>query len=213
MAFKGIDVRQTGDRLIFRAFLQDSDGALVTSGTTTLKLYELQDDGTLKSYDFDDNTFKTTALTTETAAMTHQQGNNGATDTGLWTCALTTLAGFTAGNIYFAMVTNAGAGPTDQLREFQFGSAQGDLVVADGAVHAALSADQRNEIADALLRRDMDQVEATAPEHSLCTVVLATLESSVSGTTWTIKRTDGTTTHVTKTVATQPNADPITGVS
>ena len=121
MAFRGIDVRETIDRLLFRALLQDSDGALLTSGTTTLKLYELQDDGTLESYDFNDNTFKTGALTTETLAMTHRQGNNSTTNTGLWTANLTTLTGFTPGNIYFAMVNNTGAFPVDQQREFQFG--------------------------------------------------------------------------------------------
>ncbi len=68
-------------------------------------------------------------------------------------------------------------------------------------------------IADAVLSRDMSQVESGAPEHSLCTVVLAALESSISSTQWIIKRTDGQTTHVTKTVTTDPDADPITGVS
>jgi len=127
MAFRGIDIRQTSDRLVFRALLQDSGGDLVTSGTTTLKLYELQSDGTLKSYDFDDDTFKATALTTETLSMTHRTGNNGTTNTGLWSVTLTTLTGFTKGDIYFAMVNNAGASPKDQHREFQFGSAAGDL--------------------------------------------------------------------------------------
>ncbi len=70
-----------------------------------------------------------------------------------------------------------------------------------------------NENADALLVRDMDQVEGSAPEHSLCTMVLACLESSISGTTWTIKRTNGSTTHATKTVTTDADADPITGVT
>ena len=121
MAFQGIDVRQTGDRIVFRASLKDSAGAVVSSGTTNLRLYELQNDGTLHSYDWNDNTFKATALTTENQAMTHRQGNNSTTDTGIWTHALTTLTGFTAGNIYFAQVTNSGASPTEQEREFQFG--------------------------------------------------------------------------------------------
>ena len=125
MAYKGIDVRETGDRLVFRSLLQDSDGALLATGTTTLKLYELQNDGTLHSYDFNDNTFKSGALTTETQAMTHRQGDNSTTNTGLWTWALTTLTGFTAGNIYFAMVNNTGAFPVDQQREFQFGDPLG----------------------------------------------------------------------------------------
>jgi hypothetical protein len=67
--------------------------------------------------------------------------------------------------------------------------------------------------AGGIFMHDMDQVEASAPEHSLCTVVLAALESSISGTTWTIKRTDGSTTHATKTITADSNADPVTGVS
>lgn len=126
MAFKGIDIRQTTDRLVFRAFFQNSSGAIVTSGSATLKLYELQSDGTLKSYDFNDNTFKTGALTTETLSMTHRQGNNNTTNTGIWTAVLTTLTGFTKGNIYFAQHTHSSAAPTDQTREFQFGSIEGD---------------------------------------------------------------------------------------
>ena len=70
-----------------------------------------------------------------------------------------------------------------------------------------------NQIADAVLARDVDQVESTAPEHSLCTVVLAALESQIAGTTWTIKQTDGVTTHAVKTVAKDASAEPITGVS
>lgn len=77
----------------------------------------------------------------------------------------------------------------------------------------SLTASERNSIADAVLSRNMSNVEATAGEHTLCTIVLATLESSVLGTTWTVKRTDGSTTHATKTVTTDASADPITGVS
>jgi hypothetical protein len=123
MGFQGIDVRQTGDRLIFRSLLQDSTGAILSTGTANLKLYELQSDGTLKSYDWNDNTFKTTALTTENQALTHRTGNNAGTSTGIWTYALTTLSGFTAGNLYFAHVSHTSASPVVQVREFQFGVA------------------------------------------------------------------------------------------
>jgi hypothetical protein len=68
-------------------------------------------------------------------------------------------------------------------------------------------------IADTTLGRSVSNVEATASEHSICTLVLAALESSVIGATWTIKRTDGTTTHATKTVTTDASAEPITGVT
>lgn len=124
---KGIDVRQTSNRLIFDAYLLDIAGAIVTSGTTSLYLYELQTDGTLKSYDFNDNTFKTTALTTETASMTHRTGNNSTTNTGLWTSVLATLTGFTIGAMYYARVVNTNASPTSQVTKFQFGSAEGDI--------------------------------------------------------------------------------------
>ena len=125
---KGIDVRQTGNYLVFRAFLTAS-GAVLTTGTTTVELYELQSDGTLSSYDFSSNTFKTTALTTATASMTQRTGNNATTNTGVWTYALSTLTGFTNGAIYLALVRNSSADTPVQAREFQYGSEQGDLVV------------------------------------------------------------------------------------
>jgi len=125
---KGIDVRQTGTALTFRAFLQTSAGARLGTGTTTLELLEIQSDGTVKSYDFNDNTFKTTALTTPTLALTHRPSNNATTTTGLWTVVLGTVSGFTVGGIYIAIVKNTGASPEDQAREFQYGSEQGDVV-------------------------------------------------------------------------------------
>lgn len=77
----------------------------------------------------------------------------------------------------------------------------------------AIAASERDAVADAVLTRDVSNVEATAPEHSLCTTILAGLEFSVSGTTLTIFRTDGTTTHATKTLTTAASAEPITSVT
>lgn len=133
MGFKGVNVRQTGDRILFRESIKDSSGSIVTTGTTTLRIYELQSDGTLKSYDFNDNTFKTTALTTATASMTHRQGNNSTVNTGIWTYALTTVTGFTAGNIYISSVNNTAATPPSIEREFQYGSFESDMVLTAGA--------------------------------------------------------------------------------
>ena len=138
MAFAGIDVRKSGGSLIWEAFLQDGSTpvAKVTSGTTTLRLYELQTDGSLKSFDFSDNTFKATTLTAATANMVHQTGNAGAFNTGVWTAVLDSVSGFTPGNIYLAQVHNAAAAPPDQTRKFQYGLADGDLAVSpvDGGV-------------------------------------------------------------------------------
>jgi hypothetical protein len=129
MAFRGVDVRQSGDRVVFRASLKDTSNAKITSGTASLYVYEIQSDGSFKSYDFNSNTFKTTALTTETVSMTHRQGNNSTTNTGVWTYALTTVTGFTRGNVYIAVVSHSSAVPPQQEREFQYGEAQGDQTI------------------------------------------------------------------------------------
>ena len=135
MGYKGIDVRQSGDRLIFRASLKDSSGAKVTTGTATLRLFEVQNDGSLKSYDFNDNTFKTTALTTATVNLVHRQGNNSTYDTGLWSYSLTTITGFTRGNVYISQISHASASPPEQEREFQYGEGEGDESIdANGRV-------------------------------------------------------------------------------
>lgn len=127
MGIGGIAVRESGTALRIDAFLLDGDGELVTSGSATARIYELQSDGTLKSYDFDDDTFKTTALTTETLSLTHRQGNNGTTDTGYWSAMHSTLTAFTEGHIYLVQVTHSAAVPATQTVVFQYGGAEGDV--------------------------------------------------------------------------------------
>lgn len=142
VGFKGISVLQTGNEIVFDAFLQTSAGALLGTGTTTVTIQEQQSDGSIKSYDFNDNTFKTTALTTPTLALTHRPSNNATVTTGYWTAALSTLTGFTIGAKYVVIVNNTGASPTDQARKFQYGSAEGDLVVvASGTGLASIQTD------------------------------------------------------------------------
>lgn len=124
--------------------------------------------------------------------------------------------------IQAAVITNAAG--TDVAADIIALKAETALILADtgtdGVVVAsasktgyALSSAGNNSVADAVLSRDVDQVEGSANEHTLCTIVLAMLESSIASTTWTIKRTDGSTTHATKTVTADADADPITGVS
>src|SRR3990167_3780153 len=69
------------------------------------------------------------------------------------------------------------------------------------------------ENADALLIRNVSNVEATAAEDSLCTIVLAALHWTLSGTTLTIYRTDGSTPHATKTATTDTDLDLVKGIS
>lgn len=75
------------------------------------------------------------------------------------------------------------------------------------------AADAVVTIADGILLRNASNVEATAGEHTLCTVILAMLENSISGTTLLIKRTNGSTTHATKTLTLDAAANPIIGVA
>jgi hypothetical protein len=127
---RGVFIYQAGKTVVVRASLKDIDGVRVTAGTIRLRLFEVQDDGTLLSFDFSDNTFKTSALTTASAAMTHRQGNNNTYNTGLWTYALATVTGFTAGATYVAQISDESGTPTasplDQEHEFQYGATDGD---------------------------------------------------------------------------------------
>lgn len=86
-------------------------------------------------------------------------------------------------------------------------------MAANTLTASALATDATEEMADAILSRSVSTVEGTMGEYTLGTIILAVLEFSISGTTWTIKRTDGTTTHLTKTLTTEANADSVTGVA
>jgi hypothetical protein len=191
---KGIDVRQSTDRLQLRVFLLDSIGAVVTSGTANLYIFELQDDGTLKTYDWNDNTFKTTTVTTATDTFTYRMGNNNGVHTGLWTKVLTTLTGFTVGRIYFAMSNHSNAYPTTQIREFQFGDEQGDGL---------------NAIADAILKRDWSAVTGEAARSMLNALRHIRNKWAIAGGTKTVYKEDDSTSAWTSTVTGDGAAQPI----
>lgn len=86
-------------------------------------------------------------------------------------------------------------------------------ILADtGTDGVALSSAVQNAIADAILSRGVSNVEDAADTTSLAAIILATLESSMSGTTWTIRKTDGTT-FTTKTLTVDDTAEAVTGVT
>lgn len=68
------------------------------------------------------------------------------------------------------------------------------------------------QAADAVLSRGAANVESTAEAYSITDMLLGVFESKVETGTWTIYRTDGTTTHRTKTITTDAGAEPITRV-
>ena len=88
-----------------------------------------------------------------------------------------------------------------------------DAILADtGTDGVVLSAATQQAIADAVLIRGMSNTEDTADNYSLTTLVMAAFESSVSGTAWTIKKTDGTTL-LARTLTVDATADPVVGVT
>ena len=133
--FKGIDIVQTGLEIVFECGLTAS-GAAYTSTAPTLQLVELQSDGTIKTYDWASNTFKTTGMTsggqtvnmTERTVLTYSAGD-AQQHVGLFTYALSTVTNFTVGAKYLAIFQAPGADAQVQWRKFQYGSEQGDVVV------------------------------------------------------------------------------------
>jgi hypothetical protein len=80
----------------------------------------------------------------------------------------------------------------------------------DGVIVASLGATAMNAIADAILSRDIDNVEASAALHSLCTAVLKAV-SRIKDNSGTIEvyRTNGTTVHMSQTATGNSALDPI----
>ncbi len=78
----------------------------------------------------------------------------------------------------------------------------------------ALAADAANEIADAILSRDLDNVEGTAALHSLLTACLKSVSRTIdnAGSLETY-RTDGTTLHMAQALTTDVANDPIDSVA
>lgn len=88
-----------------------------------------------------------------------------------------------------------------------------ELTATDNQAAAGVAAAGLAAIADVALSRDVSNVEATAPEHSLATLILATTEWAITGSTWVIYRSNGSTVHATKPLTTSAGADPIVGVT
>lgn len=134
-----------------------------------------------------------TAATLSGATVTHDSN-------GYYTVALTTGNTDTLGQLSLAIGNS-----TMSMAVHTFS-------VLLSAVHDFLIGTGLSVMSDNLLSRNVSNVEATAPEHSLATAILLLLEHAITGTVLTIRRTDGTTTHYTKTLTTNPSANPITGI-
>jgi len=126
--------------------------------------------------------------------------------------APTFAAGAIDANAIAANAIGASELATDAIGDAQIATgAIAATAFAAGAVDAAaLNADAATEIADAILKRDIDQVEATAPLHSLTTAILKAVSRIVDDAgTLKLYRTDGSTLHLSQTITVNASADPI----
>lgn len=123
-----------------------------------------------------------------------------AATTGIYDCSYNP-AGETEGDQYTIEETADITGTTTASAEYQ--NSWAFNVVAP-----------KTELADAILSRNVSNVESSIDEHTLGTIILSLLEWSISGSTLTIKRTDGTTVHFTKTISSANSGDQvITGLN
>jgi hypothetical protein len=90
-----------------------------------------------------------------------------------------------------------------------------DGIATDALGAAELAAGWATEIADAVLSRNVSNVETTMGEHTLGTIILLGLEADMDTTPGSllILGTDGTTTRFTKTLTTDAAAEPITKIA
>ncbi len=87
------------------------------------------------------------------------------------------------------------------------------ILLDTGTDGVVLSTAQMQALADIVLGRSVSHGEDTAELHSLTEFILAILEGNTSTGSLVIKKTDGATTFNTRTLATDPAAVPIVGVS
>lgn len=122
MATTSIDIINGDVQVVFYV-TNASDGSKITSGTVTLRIYELQSDGTLHQFDFDDNTFKDDNWTTPSGSLTHQSIGSGTdiNDTGLWTGSID-ATDFNDDTLYYFEVEPSDSNAINQIRVMMFDS-------------------------------------------------------------------------------------------
>lgn len=174
------------------ALVDRSTGEAITSGTATA--YIVKDGGTQA----------------ETTNAPVHKGN------GQWTVNLTSAEMDAA--LVGVLVTHPSAVPINltfsttaktiaDLNDFDPAA---DVVAEVATVTNQLAA---ADIAEAVLATSVGDVEDTAGIYSLAGMVLSRFESAITGSTWTIRKTDGTTTFATRAVGTDAGAPPVVSVS
>ncbi len=126
---RGMDIIRSNDgSILFRVALFDASGVEITTAANLNIGHFVPASGDLETYDFDDDTFKTTAVTTFNQATTHEQMDNNTEDTGIHVYRHPTLTDFAIGDKYVARVTHASL-PQPIITEFQYGDLNGDIAL------------------------------------------------------------------------------------
>lgn len=129
MESRGMNIIKSGDTsILFRAVLLDASGNPITGSPTAANLnifHFTPSTGDIETFDFDDDTFKTTAVTTFNQATTHETADNGTVDTGIHQFRQTTLTDFDAEEKYVGRFTHPDL-PAPVFVEFQYGGHEGD---------------------------------------------------------------------------------------
>ena len=121
MSFKGIHI-YSGSSIIFRTHFIDSSGDDLTTGSPTLSIYEIQNDGSLNPYDFNSDIFDSTS-SLDIINLTHQVN-------GIWTYVLDSTA-FVESNIYLTRMNHSSASPKSTIYQFQFDNTEGSQPTRD----------------------------------------------------------------------------------
>jgi hypothetical protein len=175
-----------------------SAGAIVTAGTGTAQISTSSGQVTVATNNDKTGYSLTQTFPSNFSALSITAGGVAKADLEtIKTQTVTCAGGVTIPAATLASTTNITAGTITTVTNLTNAPTNGDLTATMKA-----SLPTATSIADAVLSRSASNVEDTAAEHTLCGVILAMMEHSISGTTLTIKKTDGSTTFTTKTLTT-----------
>ncbi len=164
---RGFDnISENDTSVLIQAALFTAANAKVTSGTGTYRLWHiLPATGALETFDFSDSSFKTGAITTPTAALTHRTAENAGYDTGIWSARFTALSALTRGDKYIVEVTHSSLPRVIQYT-FEYGSLL-DLLEGDETIDKTTDPTQWQQVvktkgeATELLRKKLYKSDGT----------------------------------------------------
>ena len=180
------------------AAMRGTDGAVTTAAPTAAAIYsEFTSGSNEDAFKADVSGLSTFDPSTDTVANVTTTGSVTSpvtTDSASRTASQANVSGLATASSVSSIATDVSSILADTS--------------TDGVV---ISTAQAQALADEVLKRSVTNTQDSADAHSLAAIVLGILESSRSATTWTIKKTDGST-FTSKVLTLDPDADPVVGV-